>query len=170
MAINTSFQVSFGVDDAGGVGAGAHLSAELDDRDGGRNAGKTSFVPGDVAYFFVFSSDNVTYSPPIPSAGSVTSSGSELVEREEDITFADTDTATLQVPATSITSVTWLGNSLGSLSLTGPKTVRASASGVAVARVRFQASADVYGLQSPASIGGLTDYSILVFVKGAVTA
>ena len=167
MAINTSFQVSFGT---GAADANAQISAELDDRDDGRNNGKTSFIPGEVAYFFVFKSDNVTYDPPTPSAGSVTGSGSESVEREEDITFANTDTANLSVPADNIVSVTWLGNSLGSLTLTGANTVKASATGVAVARVRYTATADVYGLQSPADIGGLTDYSILVFIQGRIGA
>jgi len=167
MAVNTSFQISFAAGGAAGA-AGGFLSAEIDDRAEGPNAGKTSFLPGEVAHFLVFKSTNVEYDPPIPSAGSVTSSGQVSVEREQDLTFGDTDTATLQVPASSISSVTWLGNSLGNLVLTDAQTVKASAKGVAVARVKYMANADAHALQSPVSVAGLTDFSILVYILGRV--
>jgi hypothetical protein len=163
MAVQTSFQISFG---AGVDASQGHLSAEIDDRADGPNAGKTQFLPGEAAHFLVYKSSNVAYDPPVPSAGSVSGGGTTIVEKEEDLAFADTDTATLRIPASAITSVTWLGNSLGNLVLTDPQTVRASASGVAVARVRFQAVANTHALQSPASVAGLTDFSILVFILG----
>jgi len=165
MAVNTSFQIRFA---AGGSAAGGFLSAEIDDRVDGPNAGKTSFLPGETAHFLVFKSANVTYDPPIPSAGSVTSSGATTVQRTEDLTFADTDTANLQVPADSIDEVTWLGNSLGNLTLTDSQTVKASAVGVAVARVKYTAPADAHALQSPASVAELPDFSILVYILGRV--
>jgi hypothetical protein len=167
MAINTSFQISFGVGQDASQG---HLSAEIDDRVDGLNGGNTRFVPGDVAWFLVYKSANVSYQNPIPSAGSVSGGGAITVEIEEDISFADTDTATLRIPANAITSITWLGNSLGGLTLTDPQTVRASAKGVAVARVRFQATAYAHALQSPASVAGLTDFSILVYILGNINA
>jgi hypothetical protein len=163
MAVNTSFQISFGT--PGGASQG-HLSAEIDDRPEGLNAGKTSFVPGDLAHFLVYKSANVAYDPPTPSAGSVSSGGTVVVEKEDDIAFADTDTASLPIPADAIVSVTWLGNSLGALALADPQTVKASAKGVAVARVKYRATANAHGLQSPASVSGLTDFSILVFILG----
>ena len=163
MAVNTSFQISFGT----GVDASrGHLSAEIDDRPEGLNEGKTRFVPGDTAHFLVYKSANVAYDNPIPSAGSITGGGTVVVEKEEDIAFADTDTATLRIPANSIVSVIWLGSSLGALALADPQTLKASAKGVAVARVRFTATANAHALQSPASVAGLTDYSILVFILG----
>jgi hypothetical protein len=162
MAVTTSFQISFGDDDA----SSAHLSAEIDSRPEGPNGGNTRFMPGDVAHFLVYKSANVAYDNPIPSAGSVSGGGLVVVEKEEDIAFADTDTASLRIPAQSIVSVTWLGNSLGNLVLADPQTLRASARGVAVARVRFRANANTHALQSPASVAGLTDFSILVFILG----
>jgi hypothetical protein len=91
------------------------------------------------------------------------------VSREEDITFAGTDTASLGVPASGGVSVTWFGTSLGSLSLQDDNmTLKASAKGVAVARVTYTASATSYGLVSPASLGGSTDFSILVYILGHV--
>ena len=167
MAVNTSFQISFG--SGAGAGAGGHLSAEIDDRPEGLNAGKTAFVPGDTAHFLVYKSANVTYSAPVPSAGSVTPGGTLTVEKEDDIAFADTDTASLPIPATGIVSVLWMGNQLGALALQDPQTVKASSKGVAVARVRYTATANAHALHSPASVAGLTDYSILVFILGELT-
>jgi hypothetical protein len=118
----------------------------------------------------VFKSSNVTYDFPICSAGTVAGAGSGIsVTKEQDIQFADEDTASLSVPATAITGVTWLGRSLGGLTLTDPTTVKASAKGVAVARVTYTCAADAFGLTSPATLAGLTDFSILVFILGHIT-
>lgn len=170
MAVTANITVSFGAD-AGADGSG-HLSAEIDSRDDGLNRGYTSFAPGDKAYFLVFKSDNVEYDPPIASVlNSITSAGTGItVSRTEELTFADTDTASLNVPCTGDLEVTWLGTSLGGLTLLDPMTVKASAKGVAVASVTYDAAADAYGLQSPSSLNGLTDFSILVYILGRIVA
>ena len=170
MPVTANITVSFGADDADAAGANAHLSAEIDDRPAGLNNGDTSFAPGDTAYFLVFKSSNVTYDAPITSAGTVFGAGSGIsVTKEQDIQFADEDTASLSVPATAITNVTWLGRSLGGLTLQDPTTVKASAKGVGVARVQYTCAADAFGLISPATLAGLTDFSILVFILGHIT-
>jgi hypothetical protein len=167
MSVTANITISFGEADA--ASANAHLSAEIDGRPEGLNAGKTSFVPGDTAHFLIYKSANVTYDTPIPSAGTINQGATGLtVTKEDDISFADTDTASLSIPATGIVSVTWLGTSLGSLVLTDPTTIKASAKGVAVARVRYTCSADAWSLQSPASLAGLTDFSILIFILGHI--
>jgi hypothetical protein len=166
MALNTSFQISFGTKDGA---ASAHLSAEIDDRAEGLNAGKTQFVPGDTAWFLVYKSDNVTYADPVPSAGTITAGAAVTITKEEDLAFADTDTATINIPATAIVSYTWLGTSLGTLVLIDPTTVKATAKGVAVCRVKYTAAADSWALASPAQVAGLTDYSILVYILGTIT-
>jgi hypothetical protein len=164
MAITANITVSFGAD---GASAGSHLSAEIDDRTEGLNAGETSFSPGDQAGFLVYQSSNVTHDAPVPSAGAVSSVGAVTVEREEDVSFANEDTASLGVPAAGITSVTWFGNALGGLTLQPDgMTVKASAKGVAVARVTYTAPATGYKLASPATLAGETDYSIVVFILG----
>jgi hypothetical protein len=165
MALNTSFQISFGTS-AGD--ASGHLSAEIDDRADGLNAGKTQFVPGDTAWFLVYKSANVTYSTPQASAGTIIRGASVVVTKEEELSFADTDTATLNTPASALVSYTWLGASLGNLVLVDPTTVKATAKGVAVCRVKYSAAADSWALASPASVAGLTDYSILVYILGAI--
>ncbi|WP_041446859.1 hypothetical protein [Thiocystis violascens] len=165
MAVTANITVSFG--DQSASSASGHLSAEIDSRPDGLNNGVTSFAPGDSAAFLVYKSSNVTYDAPVASAGSVAGVGSGLtVEKEDDLSFADSDTASLSTPATGIVSVTWLGRSLGSLSLQDQTTVKAGAKGVAVARVKYACRADAYRLTSPATLAGLTDFSILVFILG----
>lgn len=170
MPVTATITVGFG-DDTEAAGVSGHLSAEIDDRPDGLNGGDTSFSPGDTAYFLVFKSSNVTYDAPIPSAGSVVTAGTGLtVSREEDVDFPDTDTGTLGIPATAITSVTWLGRSLGDVTLQADKTtIKTSAKGVAVARVVYTCAADGFGLVSPTTLAGLTDFSILVFILGHIT-
>lgn len=166
MAVTANITVSFG-DSANADGSQGHLSAEIDSRPDGLNGGVTSFAPGGSAAFLVFKSGNVTYDAPISSAGTIAGAGSGLtVEKEDDLTFADSDTASLSTPATGIVSVTWLGRSLGALSLQDSNTVKTGAKGVAVARVKYTCRADAYRLTSPATLAGLTDFSILVFILG----
>lgn len=169
MTVSATIQVSFGTES----GADGHLSAEIDDRATGLNSGDTDFAPGDTAYFLVFKSTNVEYDTPVPSAGSLvaaTVSGG-YVEREEDLSFADTNQASLSVPASALVSFEWFGRSLGDLTLLdNSMTVEASASGVAVCRVKYRAPCAAHGLASPSSLNGKTDYSILVFIRGRVVA
>jgi hypothetical protein len=168
MTVNATIQVSFGTDAGSAEG---HLSAEIDDRADGLNAGDTSFSPGDTAYFLVFKSSNVIYDAPVTSAGSIVAASVSggYVEKTEDLSFADDNQASLSVPASQITSFEWLGRSLGGLTLIDPMTVQAGASGVGVCRVTYRAPCTAHGLVSPASINGSTDYSILVFIRGHLT-
>lgn len=164
MPVTANITVSFGENAA--AGAGSHLSAEIDGRDNGLNGGDTSFAPGDRAYFLVYQSANVTHDAPVPSAGTISGAAVGSVEREEDVSFADTDTASLAVPATGIVSVTWLGRNLGGLSLVNETGLKASASGIAVARVKYTTAPVGYALQSPDAIGDESDFSILVYILG----
>lgn len=159
--VHADFQIAFG---AGG--AQAHLSAEIDSRSDGYNQGRTSFKPGDVVYFLVYKSANVVYDSPIASAGCITSHGATAVPQTADLAFPNVRTATIGKPATGITASQWLGNALGALTLVDEMTVQAEVQGVAVARVSTAAPADLWSLSSPASINGLTDYSILIFIQG----
>lgn len=164
---NATIRVQFGNPD--GTSAEGHLSAEIDSREDGLNAGMTSFAPGDTAYLLVYKSDNVSITDTICSAGSLTPAGSAVVSVTEELMFEDADTATLSRPAVSSTlQVRWFGRSLGALALQADKaTVKASGKGVAVASVTYDAPALVYALSSPASLDGETDFSILALIRGA---
>jgi hypothetical protein len=59
---------------------------------------------------------------------------------------------------------------LGSLTLQSDKvTVKSAVKGVGVAKVTYEAQAQIYALASPASLNGETDFSILALIKGSAT-
>lgn len=163
---NATIRVQFGNPD--GSGAQGYLSAEVDTRANGLNGGRSSFSPGETAYILVYKSNNVNITETIVSAGSLSAQGTAVVTVTEELMFEDSDTATLGKPARSaISQTTWFGRSLGGLTLQSDMvTVKASAKGVAVASVNYDALAQVYALKSPASINGQTDFSILALIKG----
>lgn len=165
---SATIRVQFGLPDSEMAG---HLSAEIDDRPDGLNAGKTSFNPGETAYLLVFKSDNVSITDTICSAGSLSAQGSTLVSVSEELMFEDADTATLGKPArSSLAQTVWYGRSLGTLTLQSDMmTVRADSSGVAVAEVTYDTTALIYALTSPATLNGESDFSILAVIKGTAT-
>lgn len=164
---NATIRVQFGNPD--GSDAAGHLSAEIDTRPSGLNGGRSSFSPGETAYILVYKSDNVNITDTICSAGSLSAQGTTMVTVTEELMFEDADMASLSKPArSSISQSVWYGRSLGSLTLQSDKvTVKASAKGVAVAKVTYDALALVYALSSPATLNGETDFSILALIKGS---
>ncbi|MBF0283151.1 MAG: hypothetical protein HQL51_01680 [Magnetococcales bacterium] len=160
-----SIQVEFG-----GAAAGAdHLSAELDARPDGLNNGKTSFLPGETVYFLIYKSPSLKVDAVIPSAGRVTPGPAVGgVEKEADLVFDDADSAALPVPAVGLVDVIWLGTHLGGLTLQSDGlTVKAASSGVAVARVRFHATPEAWGLDSPTNIGEVVEFDIHLVIKAS---
>ena len=163
---NATIRVQFGSPD--GSGASGHLSAEIDTRPGGLNSGRSSFNPGETAYILVYTSDNVTITDTLCSAGSLTAQGAIVVSVTEELMFEDADTASLGKPASAgLSQSVWYGRSLGGLTLQSDQvTVKAAAKGVAVAAVTYDAVASIYALSSPATLNGQTDFSILAVIKG----
>lgn len=162
---------------------GLHLSAEIDDRDDGYNLGDTDFDPGDTAYFLVYKYSGLTLLAPIASAGSVAyrddkgnANVTVNITKTEYLTYANEDSASLSVPAKSITSRTWLGANLGTTSLQADEVTlkldSPPASAYAgVLQVVYVAEATVGQLVSPLSIPGpddteLTDFEICVVIVG----
>lgn len=163
---SATIRVQFGTDDTGSSG---HLSAEVDSRETGYNSGKTSFLPGDDVYVLVYKSDNVIISGVQASAGSISKVGSTQVSIEDEAFFEDSDSADLARPCDSIQSSTWLGRSLGSITLASDgQSVTSGAKGVAVAKIAYRTTADVYKLCAPTSLGGSTDFSVLVLFQGGL--
>jgi hypothetical protein len=167
---NATIRVQFGSSDGQG-GTSGHLSAEVDARPQGLNSGKTSFSPGETVYLLVYKADNVSITDTICSAGSLSAQGTVTVPVTDELMFEDADSASLSVPARAgLNSSVWYGRSLGSLTLQPDKvTVKAQAKGVGVAKVSYEALAQVYALASPASLNGETDFSILALIKGGST-
>ena len=163
-AVTTTVQISFG--DAGAA-AGAHLSAEVDSRPDGLNAGKSSFVGGEPVYVLVYKSNNVTIKEKILSAGTIFSAGSAVVEHEEFITFSNTRESSISKPASGSLDVTWYGKSLGGISVAGDGvSLTASSAGVAIAKVVYKSNAQAFRLATPLTLGGSKEYSILLYILG----
>jgi len=167
---NATIRVQFGSPDGQGTSEG-HLSAEVDARPQGLNGGKTSFSPGETVYILVYKSDNVSITETICSAGSLSAQGTATVTVTDELMFEETDSAGLSVPARAgIDASVWYGRSLGSLTLQVDKvTVKSAVKGVGVAKVTYEAQAQVYALASPAALNGETDFSILALIKGGAT-
>lgn len=160
---------------SGGAGSGASLSAEIDSRSDGLNAGKTSFVPGDVVAILVFRSANVSIESVVCSAGSITG-GNQTVQlpKEQDISFMGTLRSSVSSQGTpGSLGGQWMGKSLGSVTLEGDGVTAVASGGdpskVGVYRATFQSTAWVYYLTSPATLNGSSDYAINVLVTGKVT-
>lgn len=150
-------------------GANAVLSAEVDSRTNGLNAGKSSFIPGEVVRILVYKSDNVNLISAESTAGSVTAEGTALVEKTEELQFVHTDSAELSVPAERILTSTWYGQSLGDLVLApDKKTVRVPQKGLGLLSITYEARATIGALVSPTSVNGAVDFSILVLITGEI--
>lgn len=101
------------------------------------------------------------------SAGGVSTYSPGDVEVEQDLNFAFSRTASLSSPAVGFSSIVWLGRSLGDLSLDSDGvTVRADASGTAVARVKAVTRPIGVRIATPGRLAGASDYTIVVGVKG----
>lgn len=147
-------------------GSGGSLSAQLDDRANGLNAGKSSFQPGDPAAFLIFMTDDVTLDSVVTSLpGGLTQLGSGVYSVTETLQFANTDTASLSKPYHGGLTINWFGNDLGSLTPSGTS-VKAATSGIGVCEVTYNSQYVAYQLSSPATLGGATTYSILIVVTG----
>ncbi|MEO5348408.1 MAG: hypothetical protein H7836_02020 [Magnetococcus sp. YQC-3] len=146
---------------------GGFLSAEVDARPDGLNAGQSAFYSGDTAHLLVHAGDEVVLAEPLVSAGVLLPGGWQTLFHSQDLVFAGTATATLDKPAIAIDSVVWLGNDLGDLTLEADRrTVSASMAGVAIARVAYRSLARGWGLVSPESVGGLDEFPVQVRFSG----
>ncbi len=161
----TSLTISFGL--RNNAEKNGMLSGEVDSRADGLNKGNTTFLPGDAVYILVYKSDNVTLKSAIASAGIIAlTSGLVEVEKTDDIQFANTNTASVNVPITSIVSAIWMGNNLGAITMVDQGNIKCGSTGVGFVRLTYKTNAMAYLLQSPTSVSGLSDFSILVCFEG----
>jgi hypothetical protein len=87
------------------------LKLEIDDREDGLNGGDTSFKPGDDAYYFLFKDPNVTVHEHETTAGGKSGAGSGTKDIDENITFSNSDTSSLNYPPNGAVTRKWLGRS-----------------------------------------------------------
>lgn len=163
--VTTTVQLTFGSGDSNK----GHLSAEVDNRPGGLNGGKTKFSGGEPVYVLLYKSRNVSITQKLVSAGSIYPGQNQLIDMEEIITFQNKREASLSKPVSGMLDVTWLGNSLGWLTVdVDQTTVNASGAGVAVAKVSYKTEAQSYRISTPRSVNGETNYSLIFFAAGVV--
>lgn len=158
MSVASSITVEFKTQcDAAGEPLSVELDAEL-------NMDRTCFLYGEKVYFRVYHSPALTITI-ISSDGSVflESLGSSSSE-EENISFADTNEASVSKAINVLSSYSWIGRSLGTIVKTGWTSIRSALSGVAIAAVAYTTSYDVYSIILADK--GVESYPVLVLVRG----
>lgn len=106
--IVATLNVSFDAD-ANGDSQNSVLKLEIDDREDGLNGGDTRFSPGENAYYFMFKDSNVSLVAHQSTAGGITSSGIGDKTIDENISFSNSDTASLSYPPNGTVAMQWLG-------------------------------------------------------------
>ena len=89
------------------------LRLEIDNRNDGLNAGKTSFSPGDSVGLLLYRSPNVTIlHGPIVTYGTLNEEGTHLTEHDGFLAYAGDTMQTMSHPICT-PALSWVGNSLG---------------------------------------------------------
>lgn len=179
--ITASQIINFDRDDDADQGI---LRIEVDNRNDGLNAGKTSFQPGDSVGLLLYVSPNVTIlEGPIVTAGSIAVEGGLIpVEQQGFIAFAGDYIQNMSYPICN-PSLQWLGNDLGALRVNHCATVELLnppdwnpgapnanlASKIGIIKYEGTASAQGYRLTDTNLVAGAVDvpYQIGVYVFGA---
>lgn len=164
--ITASLVVNFQADTGAATSGG--LVLEIDDRsteEGGLNAGKTSFRPGDPAVYLLYQADNVKLLQHLVTAGGTSGVGGGNRNVTEYLTFSGSREASLRYPSAGGVSMSWLGRVGGAATMADQQTVQLPADGVGILQVRYQASYQAFRLSGvPQSIS-----QVMIFVQGEVT-
>lgn len=161
--VSTTITIQFG-DNAESQG---FLTAEIDSRSDGLNAGRSQFQPEEVVWFLVYAGPNVSYDAPVLSDGVLMRGSDVLVPQDEVISFANTKEGKLGKPAEGAIKLNWYGTSLGSSKLGSDKmTLVTEKVGVAVASVKYSARAKAWGIKAPKTSGGAASFPVAVFILG----
>lgn len=162
--ISTSIVVNFGDTEQG------MLKAEIDSRTDGFNNGETSFAPGEIVAFLVYSTPNVTVNNPVVSLGSTQEISSPItIAKEEFINFEDAKKGTPSFPIMSGFTYSWIGTSLGTVTVNSQREVSVATKGVAVLKINYNTQAIPWRLTNiPTSVNGITTFPVVVFISGNV--
>ena len=137
------------------------LVLELDTE---KNESVTRFDYNTKAYFRAYTyPENMTLKT-TPTDGVLSNEGSGNSDEEEIVTFIDSNESKLAKPCKSIQSTTWLGTSLGAISIKGSKII-ASKVGTAVLKVVYTSHFRRYGLYL--STRDQETYLVIVYVIGS---
>lgn len=176
-SVSASLTVKVSKSDDQNVG----VSAEVDTREDGLNAGKTNFQPGDMLYFLVWASAglNVEVFSNVDHLSKSRIEGSASYDHDEGLAFDTHDSlsASLSKPSSSALTVSWMGQNLGSVALQDDlQTVRIPDPGlvngqkqarrVGVARVKYSSTPQVWALSLPAAVDGASEYDVNIVIVG----
>ena len=139
------------------------INVEMDDE---KNQGKTCFLYGEKIYFRVFTSPKDMKIRLESSDGSISNEGTGYFEYEEDIQFPNTNEANTQYPINSIISQDWLGNSLGSILVSGDTAIRTSETGVAILKLKYNVVYRSYA--ATVRTRNYDEYPILVYIEEVI--
>ena len=142
---------------------GESLAVALDDD---LNEGRSCFLYGEKVYFRVYHSPALVITVESSDGSIFLESLGSSDKESENISFADTNEASVSKLIKAVTSYSWFGRSLGSILKTGITSIRASNTGVAIAAVEYTTQYDVYSITL--SDKGIETYPVLVLVKGDV--
>lgn len=159
--VTTSLVINFTTLDGS---EGGILTAEVDDRPDGLNAGNTTFYPGDSPGFLVFKSNNVAITQLLASEGLLQSMGQFSITAEEDLTFANTREASLRYPAKGPVTVVRKSPSGPSLTLVGEDKVTTPSNVVAAYQIRYPTIGIGYRVT-----GTTGTISVVVFIEGVAS-
>lgn len=168
--ITATLVVRFGDEAVTSITANGLIVMQIDDRPAGLNNGKTSqFFAGEFIGFLVHRTSNVQTPTIFSSVGKPRRQGSDKREIVQIITFANSDTASLQFPASGGIAINWLGSSGGPVTLENQKTLKLNAKKTVVLEVTYRTNFDEWLLEdTPANIQGSATYTIVITAVGTV--
>lgn len=167
--VKTNIVVQFGEDV---TDDGLLLRAEVDSREDGLNAGRTSFLPGDSVGILLFQDDLITTLDTDVTAGVLAPAGSGTfpIEKEQ-LVFSDNEDinqeVAFQYPVYSGFTSKWLGKDGGALQVINRQTARKPEAGIGIAMVSYTTFYTAYRLNSPVILNEETEFSILVLFTGS---
>lgn len=133
---------------------------EVDEREDGPNAGKTSFRPGDTVHLLLFASPHITGINARSTSGSLSAGGTVTVQKEEIISFAQEGETSARYPINPGTAVfEWYGPAPSSITYADGK-FYVPQDTFAVGKVTYTSTARTY------SLSGVTYPAALVLWTG----
>lgn len=161
--VTTSIVIQF----ADEASADSYLSAEIDSREDGLNAGKSSFRPGDAPWILLYKDPALSITTVLTS-GSLNQGSPFDIEIDEYITFGYSDSASLEkLPVGAPTLSVVAGSAPGLVWDGGTNVTSSDPHAVAVVRAVYTARAYPYQLSgATAPEVGVTEYPVVVVFIG----
>ena len=129
MASNNSLLTAHIVVQFADDSANVSVVAEVDDREDGFNAGKTTFYHGDTPHVLLFIPAGYVVDQVLTSAGAVVFVTDSTKFVENYLAFANEDAVSVSYPISASFAYSWLGSSLGVISVADQFTAKLPARG-----------------------------------------